>query len=136
MRWSKNFCMAFMILVYIFFYCAIAGAAQKEVDVGISEIVPQKNIYLERRAVMDITIVNNSDTDVGQCEFSVEADDGSRVSQIISLPKNSSQKAGILWVPQKEGEINFKASLTLPKGVKDTNEKDNEAHVLVEVRTK
>ena len=105
----------------------------QNVDLSVTEINMPKNIFLKQKVPVSFTLANNSDMAVADCSLEVESDDGSKLSQQISLPKSSTQKIDMLWVPLKAGKVNFKVTLKAPKGIQDPNQDNNQLEKSVEV---
>jgi hypothetical protein len=108
----------------------------KDVDIAVTDVNFADKIYLSTKTTVYIALTNNSDMDVKDCTFNVEADDGSKVNQQINLPKTSTQRAEIKWVPQQVGKMNFKVTLTPPKDSKNKSDANAQVTKTVEVLTK
>ena len=117
-------------------FCAILIVSYcyaKDVDLSVTDLSFANKIYLGKKTTVYISLTNNSDTDVQGCIFNVEADDGAKVNQELNLPKSSTQRAEIKWVPQREGKINFKVTLAPPQDSKNTNEANAQVTKTVEI---
>jgi len=138
----KNTMAGLKVLILIFCillagsYCfAKDKVKDKVVDIAVTEINFPEKVYLKQKTKVNIVLANNSDLGVKDCMFTVEADDGSKVSQSIPLPRRSRQKVEMVWVPGRQGQINFKASLAPPKGIKAMNEENIQVTKTIEVLT-
>jgi hypothetical protein len=126
----------FSLGVFILFFCisilcsySFAG----EVDISINKITFPARIYLNKKATIEIIVVNNSSIDINDCLISVEAEDGSKTSQVFPLNKNDKQKIELKWVPQKKGELKFTAMIKPPDGIQETNTENNKVTKTIEV---
>ena len=127
--------MKILILLFCILLTVSYGFA-KDIEISVTDINFPDKIYLNKKATIYIVLTNSSDTDVQGCMFNVEADDGAKVNQSINLPKSSSQRVEIKWVPQRAGKMNFKVTVTAPKDSKDTNETNNQVTKEIEVLTR
>jgi len=124
----------FLIMFSCILFAGGSGFAKdKNIDISVGDITFPEKVYLNQKATVDIVLTNNSDVDVKDCKLNIEADDGSKVSSAVPLPKNASQKVELQWVPQRQGKINFKVTLVPPKGIQVTDEKNTQATKTIEV---
>jgi hypothetical protein len=122
----------------ILFFCILLAAGYcfaADLDISISDILFPRKISLKERNTVYIYLANNSGADVENCTLTVEADDGSKISQTFTLSK-SGQRVELKWVPQRQGKMQFKVTLTPAKGIKEKNKENNQVTETVEVLPK
>lgn len=125
----------FSQILIMFFSILVIGSYcyASPVDMAVSNVIFSGKIYLQQKTEVYIELSNNSDVDVKDCQVAVEADDGSKVNGLISLSKKFTTRVEIKWVPLRKGKINFKVTLTPPKGIELKNEKSGQMAKVVEV---
>ena len=98
----------------------------EDVDLEVSEVTIPARIYLNKKVTIPIVIANNSQEDIEGCTLTVDAADGSKISQTFLFAKDSRQKVELKWVPLKAGKIEFRVTLAGPKNIQESNAKNNQ----------
>ena len=119
------------ILVFCILLVASYCFAQ-DVDISVGNITFPEKIYLRQKATISIDLLNNSGHDIENCMLTIEADDGSKVSQLILLGKDG-QTAELKWFPQRQGKIEFKVRLSPPLDTQEKDQENNQVTKTVEV---
>jgi len=116
------------LALIIFMLLMAVNSFAQEVDLAVAELNVSERVILGQKTNIDVVLENKSDADLNGCLFKVEATDEAKVEQLVVLPKNARQRVEIKWIPQKEGKLSLKASISPPDGIKDKDESNNQAH--------
>jgi len=123
-----------LILLFCIFLTASYCFA-KDLDISVKDINFPGRIYLNKKASVYIYLSNNSGAEIKDCTLTVEAEDGSKTSQTFPLSKDG-QRVELKWVPQRQGKMQFKVTLTPPKAIQEKNKENNQVIETVEVLAK
>jgi len=130
---KKNIKLDFKVLISFFCILLLGSYAfAKDLDISVREVDLPRKIYLNKRATVYIYLLNNSGSDIEDCTLTVEAEDGSKISQTFPLGKDG-QKVELKWVPQRKGKMEFKVTLAPPKSIEEKNKENNQVIETVEV---
>ena len=122
----------------LLFFCILLSAGYcfaKDPDISINDIFFPAKIYVKEKTTIYVYLKNDSGADLENCTLTIEAGDGSKISQTFALSKDG-LRAEIKWVPQRQGKIEFKATLSPPKTIKDSGAKDKQVIETIEVLAK
>ena len=123
-----------LILLFCIF-TTVSYCFAKDVDISVNDVFLPSKIYLNQKANVYIYLTNNSGAEIKDCTLTVEAEDGSKITQTFPLSKDG-LKAEVKWVPQRKGKMQFKVTLTPPKAIQEKNKENNQVIETVEVLAK
>jgi hypothetical protein len=118
----------------------LSGAMGKEetkqeqaVDLSIEDIKVAQNISLGQGTEVEVSVKNNSNTEIKDCRITFTGEDGTMKNEKVSLGPRARERVRFEWVPRKEGKQKLSVALEYKE---DVNRANNKADEMVDVKGK